>query len=127
MKKLYLETLARFPEVELLADSEDDSAYAHFAYIIGWIENLPSSAITESLIDRVASFAEWCCEQPEVDDETHHPSTILMLGLFESLPSSENGRKIMAKIWDKDYLLENESYLRQWVGEAEYEALIAEY
>ncbi len=127
MKLLFQETLARFPEVDLLIDSEDDSPYIYFSYISGWIENLASEEVTQSICDRIASFGEWCCQLPQGKDASDNPATLLMLGLYESLAFSENGRKVMANIWDENYVISSESYLRQWIGDVEYEALLNEY
>jgi len=127
MKKLYSEILGRFPEVDLLVDSEEDSPYAYLSYVSGWIEDLAASEVSDALCDRVATFGEWCCAQPEGNDAEDDIGTILMVGLYESLGSSDNGRKVLAHIWDKSYVLASESYLRQCVGDAEYEDLLARY
>ncbi len=87
--------------------------YVYFSYIAWWVESLPRSEVSEDVIKRISHFGDWCCSQPEGKDASDDLATILMVSLFESLGSSESGRKVLARIWTEKYVLSSEEYLRQ--------------
>ena len=128
MKDVYNEVLKRFPEIKPNIDEGDEeSPYLYFSYIAWWVESLSRSEVTSKVIDRIGSFGEWCCKQPEGKDASDDLGTILMTGLYESLANSASGRKVLANIFPLDYLRSGEEYFKQWMGEMEYEQLLAEY
>lgn len=122
------EVLRRFPEIEPhLCDGDEESPYLYFNYIAWWIESLPRSEVSEDIITRISQFGDWCCSQPEGNDASDDLATIMMVGLHESLGSSESGRRVLSRIWPLDYVLSSQEYLRQWIGVKDYEKLLAEY
>jgi hypothetical protein len=124
----FQEVLRRFPEIEQhLSDGDEDSPYLYFSYIAWWIESLSILEVSDDIVQRVSSFGEWCCAQPEGKDASDDLATILMVGLYESLGSSAGGRKILSRIWEEEYVLNSEEYLKQWLGDEDYQKLLTEY
>jgi hypothetical protein len=124
----YHEVVRRFPEiVPQLCDGDEELPYLYFSQIAWWIGSLNPSEVSDDIIERISSFADWCSSQPEGEDASDDLGTILMVGLFESLGSSESGRKVLSRIWPVDYVLASREYLTQWLGSDDYERLLKEY
>ena len=88
---------------------------------------MPISEISDDLIRRISDFGDWCVSQPEGEGASDHLATILMVGLYESLGSSESGRRVLSRIWPREYVLDGQEYLRQWLGVQDYDKLLSEY
>jgi hypothetical protein len=128
MSDLYHEVLRRFPEIERhLCEGDEELPYVYFSYIAWWIESLPVPEVSDAIIQRISSFGDWCFSQPEGKDASDDLATILMVGLHESLGSSDSGRRLLSRIWQQEYVLSSEEYLRQWLGNEDYRKLLAEY
>ena len=128
MINTYSEVLKRFPEIEPhVSEGDEELPYLYFSYIAWWVETLSRPEVTVNVIERIASFGEWCCEQPEGKDASDDLGTILMVGLYETLANSESGRMVLANIWPVDYVRSGEEYFKQWMGEKEYQLLLTEY
>ena len=124
----YHEVLRRFPEIKRhLSEGDEQLPYLYFSYVAWWIETLSPSEVSDDLIQRITSFGDWCCSQPEGKDASDDLGTILMVGLYENLGGSESGRKILSRIWQEEYVIKSEKYLKQWLGGDDYQKLLTEY
>lgn len=128
MTSPYKEVLRRFPEIRRhLCDGDEELPYCYFNYIAWWVGSLPISEISDDLIRRISDFGDWCVSQPEGEGASDDLATILMVGLYESLGSSESGRRVLSRIWPREYVLDGQEYLRQWLGVQDYDKLLSEY
>ena len=128
MKVLFQEISTRFPEIRRkIFQGDEELPYVLMNHLADWVNRLPEDAITDELIARVVSFTKWCEQHPSGKDADDDLLTILSVGFYEKLFSSDRIRRLLPKLISKTDIAQNADYLRTWVGADNYEKALKEY
>jgi len=128
MDYLYNEVIKRFPEMlSYLNDEDKELPYLVMGYLADWIKKFKASEITPELTKRIVNFAQWCEKQPRGETSKDDLYTILVVAFYEALFTSESTRFLIPKLMSKQEILNNEEYLKIWVGKDNYNLTIEEY
>jgi hypothetical protein len=125
MKAFYDEVYRRFPEVHASVDEGDEELpYLMANYVSDWLRHLKPDELTPEIIQRVIDFSDWCFHQPRGVEASEDILTIWTVAFYEKLFRSETSRRLILHLVTKEELLGNETYLRQWAGAEEFEAVL---
>jgi hypothetical protein len=96
--------------------------------IVDWLSELKQSEIDSILlIQRIVDFKNWCENQPEGKDAGDDIRTIYVVALFEKLFRHEATHLLIPHLASKEDLVHNADYLKSWVGEKNYDLVLAQY
>ena len=128
MTILFKEVSNRFPEIkDDLFEGDEELPYVVIGYVADWVRSLALHDITRDLIKRLQGFSNWCHSQPEGQTAADDLNTILVVGLYESLATTESGRRALSYLMTKKELESSSDYMKQWLGIEDYTKLLAEY
>lgn len=124
MKVLYEEIINRFPECALISgvDDFDEDNYDYLSFLalrkmIDWVSAFPSSDKNPELISRISKFKEWCENQQSGDSAENDIYTMFIVNFYEELFKENSTRILIPFLTDRDELIHNQEYLKDWVGE----------
>jgi hypothetical protein len=128
MKLLYDQIIRRFPEVESYLHEGDESLpYVLMGSVVSWLKEDKRTDLTPELVQRVVDFGKWCEEQPRGESAGDDVLTIWVVGFLEELFDSDVTRPLIPSLLDKEDLVENAEYWKQWVGPEDYQSALEEY
>jgi hypothetical protein len=128
MKMLYDEIIRRFPEVQSKIHSGDEELpYQLMHYVVEWLQEFRSDALTPDVIQRVQDFSQWCEDQPRGEQAKDDVFTILAVGFWESLFESDSTRTLVPRLMSRADVQANSEYLKGWVGSDNYEKTLREF
>jgi hypothetical protein len=128
MRILYDEVLRRFPEIRnRLSEGDQELPYLLVGYLADWLKETPSDEITPALVKRVVEFTRWCEGQPSGRDAGDDIPTIMVVGFYEKLFEHESTRLLIPHLMPREHVTRNADYLRQWVGDENYEKALRQY
>ncbi|WP_152032727.1 hypothetical protein [Ereboglobus luteus] len=124
-KQLYDEILRRFPEIHhYVTDGDEELPYSMVGYIARWLKDLGPKAISPNIIKRLQDFTHWCESLPFGQTAEDDIDTILMVALYEELFDMNHTRALLPKLMHKEEFVLNADYLKNWVGEDNYNAAL---
>ncbi|AWI09178.1 hypothetical protein CKA38_07930 [Ereboglobus luteus] len=93
-------------------------------YIARWLKDLGPKAISPNIIKRLQDFTHWCESLPFGQTAEDDIDTILMVALYEELFDMNHTRALLPKLMHKEEFVLNADYLKNWVGEDNYNAAL---
>lgn len=121
MRRLYEEICVRFPEIrDVLFPGDEELPYVMIGRVTEWLIRLPREAVTPEIVARAQAFTAWCEEKPSGETAADDVHTILVVGFYEKLFESEEGRALLPKFISNEDLTRNADYLKTWVGNSNY-------
>jgi hypothetical protein len=124
---LCTELSARFPEITKQVERNRELPYLQMHVLADWVAGLPGDLPSTEVIARVKDFAAWCEIQPRSENAGSDIFTIFTVGFFEKIFKERQSRALVPHLVSKDPLIASADYLRRWVEEDDYNAVLALY
>jgi len=116
------EVLERFPEIRRASEGHEDNPTVLLHEVVHWLSMAQVSSSDES---RVIAFMEWSQSQPRGTTVHDDIATMVTTSFYEGLFDHEHTRRLIPKLVSKADLVEGAEYLKQWVGEENYQKALA--
>jgi len=120
------ELVGRFPEIlPSMSEGDEELPYIVTFYLIEWLRSEFKAGPKPKITERLVSFSNWVKSDPKVGSEDI--TTPFVVGIVEELFEHPELTCLVPRIMTKPELLENEQYLKSWVGEANYQRALNMY
>jgi len=117
-----------FPEVKSLCSEGDEQLpYVLMANLFAVMEKQAGPALPPETLRRVKEFNLWCQNQPRGEDAGGDVLTIVVVGLFEKVLTSDKLHYLVPTLISKADLVKSRNYLVSWAGEENYGRALALY
>jgi hypothetical protein len=117
-----------FPEVKgLCSEGDEQLPYVLMANLVAFLEKQADPALPPGTLGRVKEFNLWCQSQPRGEDAGSDALTIVVVGLFEKVLTSDKLHYLVPSLISKADLVKSRNYLVSWAGEENYGRALALY
>jgi hypothetical protein len=117
-----------FPEVKRLCSEGDQQLpYVLMANLVAFLEKQADPALPLETLRRVREFNLWCQNQPRGEDAGRDVLTIVAVGLFEKVLTSDKLHYLVPTMILRADFISSRDYLVSWAGEENYRRALALY